>query len=66
MAYQNSNAVNITGGAIQGLTQLWHNCTILPQANATFDLGSNANRYRRAYINTGLVIPVGVDAYVTG
>jgi hypothetical protein len=66
MAYQNSNAVNISAGAIVGLTSLGIACTLLPSANATFDIGSNTARFRRGYFNNGLVIPVGVDAYVTG
>lgn len=66
MAYQNSNAVNITGGTLQGITQLTLGATPLPTVNATFDLGSNTLRWRRGYFNNGLVIPVGVDAYVTG
>lgn len=66
MAYQNSNAVNITGGTLQAITLLTLGVSPLPTANATFDLGSNGLRWRRGYFNNGLVIPVGVDAYVTG
>jgi len=65
MAYQNSNAVNITAGSITGLTTLTVTTGPIPTADNTYNLGALANRWKNVYIGTGLVIPYGVDKFVT-
>jgi len=65
MASQNSNAVAITGGTLNGLTQLGLATSIAFGADATYDLGSNNIRVRKAYFRDAVVIPVGVDKFAT-
>ena len=65
MAYQNSNAVNITGGT-GDFTWLVSRSIITPAVNLGCDLGDNARRFNKGYIAGGLVIPVGTDKYVVG
>lgn len=66
MAYQNSNAVNITGGSILDLTAFRVAATPHPNVDNTYDLGMNTVRWRNIYSRSGLVIPVGADKYVVG
>jgi len=66
MAYQNSNAINVTGGTALGLTGLTVATVVLPTVHNTYDIGSAALSFRRGYYASGLVIPVGVDKYVVG
>ena len=65
MAMQNSNAIAVTGGSVSGLTALSLNTSIVFGANATYDLGANAGRVRRAYFSDAVVIPVGADKFAT-
>lgn len=65
MAYQNSNAVSISAGSITGLTVFTVATSPLPTVDNTYNLGALAQRWKNAYIGTGLVIPVGTDKYVT-
>jgi len=65
MAYQNSNAIAVTGGTAD-LTWLIARSIITPAVNLGCDLGDNARRFNKGYIAGGLVIPVGVDKYVVG
>ena len=64
MAFQNATAVAITGGTLDGVTiQLGGHLTM--DADQTRNIGSNGAKVKNAYIGTGLVIPVGVDKWVT-
>jgi hypothetical protein len=77
MASQNSNNVNITGGAaVQNIASmsatamyisasLGMNCSIGLTADNAFTLGSNAARFARGYFRSGLVIPSGYNMYAT-
>ena len=65
MSTQNSNAVNITGGNITNLSGFSLGTSITFTADATFDIGTNAVRPRKAYIRDALVVPVGVDKFAT-
>jgi len=65
MAQQNSNAVVITGGVISGITSLSMSGPIVFAADGTLNIGTNANRPGTVYIRNGIVIPVGVDKFVT-
>ena len=65
MAFQESNAVAISAGTIEGLTTFTFNCDLIPDGDETRNLGSNAKKIKKAYIGEGLVIPVGVDKWVT-
>ncbi len=65
MAFQASNSVAITGGTIAGVTTFTFNCDLVPDGDETRNLGSNAKKIKKAYIGEGLVIPVGVDKWVT-
>ena len=77
MSLQNSNTVNITGGAavtnIISMSAQAHyvsaslglNCSIAWTADNAFDLGANATRLRNGYFRSALVIPVGVDRFAT-
>jgi len=64
MAVQNANAVAITGGSLSGVsvTLAGH---LLFDADGTRNVGSNAQKANNVYIKNGLVIPVGVDKWVT-
>jgi hypothetical protein len=65
MGVQNSNAVAITGGTIYNLSGLSISCSIVFNANAAYDLGSNGSRVRRGYFSDALVLPSGVDKFAT-
>ncbi|KKN65770.1 hypothetical protein LCGC14_0478150 [marine sediment metagenome] len=65
MAFQNSNAVAISAGTIAGLTTFEFACDLIPDGDETRNLGSDAKKIKKAYIGEGLVIPVGVDKWVT-
>jgi len=65
MAVQNENAVNITGGSLTGITGLALVGNISFVADNANKIGTNANRPSTIYVRSGLVIPVGVDKYVT-
>ena len=65
MSLQNSNAVAITAGTIAGLTTFTFNCHLVPDGDGTRNLGSDALKMKNVYIDAGLVIPVGVDKWVT-
>jgi hypothetical protein len=66
MAYQNSNAVNITGGSLQSFTVFRPSANLFPMAHNTYDIGQLAAYMRNGFFATGLVIPFGVDKYVVG
>lgn len=64
MSIQNANAVAITGGTVNGVSiELGGHMTM--SVDAAHDIGTNAKKVKNAYIGTGLVIPVGVDKWVT-
>jgi hypothetical protein len=65
MAYQNSNAIAVSGGTA---TLNWLLCSfvIAPPVDLTCDLGDAGRRFNKGYIVGGLVIPVGADKYVVG
>ncbi len=65
MAFQNSNAVAISAGTIAGITTFTFNCDLIPDGDETRNLGSDAKKIKKAYIGEGLVIPVGVDKWIT-
>lgn len=65
LAIQNSNAVNITGGSLTGITGLAMIGDISFAADNVSRIGANAIRPATIYIRSGLVIPVGVDKFVT-
>ena len=64
MALQNANAVAISGGTIAGVTTLDVSGDITVATDATYSLGTNAKKFKFAYIGTGLLIPVGADKWV--
>lgn len=64
MGVQNSNTVDIRGGAIWGITLLDLNCSIRFFA-PTYDIGQNVTRIRNVYIGGALCIPVGADKFAT-
>jgi hypothetical protein len=66
MAYQNSNAVNITGGVVQYVTDLRPACSYIPNVNNTYDIGQSYSYIRNGYFGTGLIIPFGADKYIVG
>jgi hypothetical protein len=66
MASQNANNVNISGGIINGLTGFSVSADVLPTSNNTRALGSNSLQWNKAYVQTGLKIPVGVNMFLTG
>src|SRR6186713_3293975 len=49
MAYQNSNAVGITGGTIS-VTWLIASSIICPPSNLACDLGDNGRRFNKCYV----------------
>ena len=65
MSIQNSNAVAISAGVITGLTQLQLSCGLTFSADNSFDIGAFAQQARKGYFKDGLVLPVGVDKFVT-
>jgi len=65
MGVQNSNAVSITGGIVFGLTQLDLGCPIRFINDGVYDLGSPTGAVRNLYIRHGLVVPCGVNKYVS-
>jgi len=65
MGVQNSNTVVISGGTVANLSGLSLSCSIVFNANAAYDLGSNGAKVRRGYFADALVLPVGVDKFAT-
>lgn len=65
LAVQNANAVNITGGSLTGITGLTMTGDISFTADNASKIGTNVNRPASLYLRSGLVIPVGVDKYLT-
>jgi hypothetical protein len=57
IATQNANNVTITGG-----TAL---LSAITTVDDTLTLGTNAAQLNKAYLKSGLKIPVGADAYLT-
>jgi hypothetical protein len=66
MAYQNSNAVNITGGSLLDVTSARFNAFIHPLGDNVHDCGHPNARWKTVWSASGMVIPVGVDKYVVG
>jgi hypothetical protein len=66
MSSQNANAVAITGGSISGLTALGISGDITFAADGSSKIGTAALRPSILYLRNGLVLPVGVDKFVTG
>jgi hypothetical protein len=64
MAYQNSNAIAVTGGTISGLSAFSVAAHILFDADGTRNLGANAQKANNVYIKNGLLVPVGTDKWV--
>jgi len=64
MGTQANNAVNITGGSIVPDTLMKLKCDLTLDADASYNVGSNAAKVKNAYIGTGLVIPVGTNKWV--
>jgi hypothetical protein len=65
MGVQNSNAVSISGGVIGNLSGFGISCSIIFNAGAAYDLGTNAAKCRRGYFSDAVVLPVGVDKFAT-
>lgn len=65
MSVQNANAVAITGGSVTGLVAFSASCDLAFGADNLHKIGSSANRPSTIYVRSGLVIPAGVDKYVT-
>jgi len=65
MSLQNAPTVAITGGSIVGLGTLVLNCDLAFQIDGNKNIGSDAARPNTVYIRNGLVIPVGVDKWVS-
>ena len=65
MSVQNATAVNITGGSLTGITGLGLIGDISFAADNVSKIGTNVNRPSALYLRSGLVIPVGVDKYLT-
>lgn len=65
IATQNANGVAITGGTLTGITGLTLAANLLLDADGTRNLAANAQRINNVYIKNGLLIPVGVDKYIT-
>jgi len=65
MSAQNSNAVNITGGSLTGITGLSLIGDLTFVADNASKIGTNANRASTIYVRSGLVIPVGADKFVS-
>lgn len=65
MGVQNSNAVAITGGTVNNITSFSLSTSIVFNAGAAYDLGSNGARARRGYFADALVLPAGVDKFAT-
>jgi hypothetical protein len=65
MSVQNSNAISISAGVITGLSQFMISCSLTFSADNSFDIGSYAQAARKGYFKGGLVIPNGVDMFVT-
>jgi hypothetical protein len=66
MAYQNSNAVSISGGYIADVTTARFNAFIHPLGDNVWDCGHPSARWKTVWSASGMVIPVGVDKYVVG
>jgi hypothetical protein len=65
IAIQNANAVNVTGGTLTGISALGMSGDIGFTADNANKIGNNANRPAVIYVRSGMVIPVGVDKFVT-
>jgi hypothetical protein len=65
MALQNANGVAIVGGSISGLATLSISSDITFATDGNKNIGSDASRPGTIYIRNGLVIPVGVDRWVS-
>jgi hypothetical protein len=65
MSTQNANTVAITGGTATGLGALGMNGDISFVTDAANKIGTNTVRPSVIYVRNGLVIPVGVDKFVT-
>lgn len=65
IATQGANAVAITGGTLSGITALGLGGNVTVATDDSVALGTNANRFQKAYFRSGLVIPVGTDKFVT-
>ena len=65
MAVQASDSVAITGGSITGLAAFSLSCSLVFTANATYNIGTNANRVSKVYVADALVGPCGVDKFAT-
>jgi hypothetical protein len=65
MSIQNAVAVNITGGSLTGITGLAMIGDISFVADNASKIGTNVNRPSTVYVRSGLVVPVGVDKFVT-
>lgn len=65
MAFQNANAVAITGGTISGITALGLSGNVTVSADDAWKLGTDAARLKGAYFRSFLVLPSGVDKYAT-
>ncbi len=65
MAFQNSNAIAVTGGTLAGITSCQLAGDLTFDGDGTRKVGSNANKVNVAYVKNGLVIPVGTDKWAT-
>ena len=65
MAVQNAAAVNVTGGTLTGISSLGMTGDISFTADNANKIGTNNNRPAAIYVRSGMVIPVGVDKFVT-
>lgn len=65
LAVQNSSAINVTGGGLTGITTLGLTGDLTFTTDNTSKIGTNTNRAGIVYIRSGLVVPVGVDKFVS-
>lgn len=64
LGVQDSNSINVTGGALSGITVSLSGNLSFGTHNA-YDVGSYANQARKMYVASAFVFPVGVDKYAT-
>lgn len=65
MGTQEANAVAITGGTISGLTAFSTASDHKVATDNTYDLAEKTKMMKNGFFKSGLVVPVGVDKWVT-
>lgn len=64
MAFQNSNAVAVTGGTVSGLTTLQLGSDLTVSADDVRSIGTDAARIKHVFIKSGIAIPVGANKWI--